>query len=65
MAHPAAEAYARAAETITEAVREHKRAASYHRRETARLMARLDEVRRECERLGIDLQITEAGRRPE
>lgn len=65
MSDPAVMAFAKAAERITEAVRVHKRAASAHRREAGRLMGRLAELRRECDRLGIDLHITEASAKGE
>lgn len=65
MSNPAAMALAEAAETIQSAAREHKRVSEAHRREARRLMGRLAELRRECDRLGIQLEITEAGRRPE
>lgn len=63
MNDPAASAIAEAAE-IMGAVRIHKRSASYHKRELSLLMERHAELLRECERLGIDLTITWAGRRP-
>ena len=63
MQDTAATAYAKAAETLEEAVREHKRAASHHRRQAQRLSQKLDEVRRECDRLGITLRITQTPRR--
>lgn len=63
MVNDPAAALAEAAE-IMGAVRIHKRSASYHKREVSLLMERLAELRRECERLGIDLTITWAGRRP-
>jgi hypothetical protein len=63
MSHPAARALAEAADTIRSAARDHKRAAEAHRREARALMAKLDLIRQECKRLGIDLHITEASRK--
>jgi hypothetical protein len=65
MTDSAAMALAEAADTIEGAARAHKRAAQHHRREAARLMQRLAEIRRECERLGIDLIITQARKEPQ
>lgn len=53
------------AETILEAARVEKRAVSIHRRKLHGLMERLTEIRAECARLGINLQITETPRRSE
>ncbi len=63
MTHPAARALAEAADTIRSAAREHKRIAEAHRREARALMGKLDLLREECARLGIDLTITETPRR--
>lgn len=62
MKHPASDLIAEA-ETLLEAARVEKRAVSNHRRELRRVMARLAEIRAECARLGINLQITETPRR--
>jgi len=61
----AVEAYSRAADVLSQTALAHKRAVWHHRRELAAAMARLADLRAECDRLGIDIPITQAERRPQ
>jgi hypothetical protein len=57
VADATATALAEAARTIHAQARDHKRAEAEHRRKARALMQKLELIRRECERLGIDLRI--------
>lgn len=59
MADNPASALIAAAQVIHAAAREHKRAEFAHRRQALVLLRGLDELRDECTRLGIELEITE------
>lgn len=58
-------ALAEAAQTLQAEAREHKRAEAEHRRKARALQRKLEQLRHECERLGIDLHITQAPRKGE
>lgn len=60
MDHRTVAAIAGAAEAIHASVQTHKRAQEAHRRQARRLSKALEELRRECERHGISLEITQA-----
>jgi hypothetical protein len=60
MTTSAATALAEAARSIEAEARHHKREEAAHRRRARALQRRLTEIRAECERLGIDLKITQA-----
>lgn len=71
MATEQATALAKAAQTLYDAARSHKRSEGFHRKQARLLMRELDGIRRTCAELGITLTIkTEAketvhGRRQE
>lgn len=52
-----------AAEAIHASLEVHRRAQEAHRRQRKRLSKALEELRRECERQGIHLEITQTPRR--
>lgn len=54
------EVLARAAQTIYDAARAHKRAEAQHRRQARDLMRQLDQLRRELASRGIQLEIDTA-----
>jgi hypothetical protein len=60
MNDPAVTALAEAAQTLQAQARQHKRAEAEHRRKARALQRKLEQIRCECDRLGIDLQITQA-----
>lgn len=49
----------RAAQVIYAAARAHKRSELHHRRQAKSLMREFDQIRRECDRAGIHIEITQ------
>lgn len=56
-------ALAEAAQTLQAEARAHKRAEAEHRRKARALQRQLEQIRCECDRLGIELHITQAPRK--
>ncbi len=59
MDHKTVAVLAAAAEALHASARAHKRAADAHRKQARRLYTALSLVERECDRLGIHLEITQ------
>jgi hypothetical protein len=63
MAEGAGVALVNAAQAVYAAARTHKRSEIAHRRQARALMGEFHRLQRECQRLGITVEITETPRR--